>query len=77
MYEYGIYPAADERIFGKQCLALEENIPGIIKGDLFVDVDGSKIQKYSLDGAQIVVHNSIYTNDVYVKSDVDLAKYFS
>ena len=76
MYVYGIYPLPDEEIFNKQCLALEKNIPGIVKGELLVDVDGSKIQRYNLNGSKILVLQDFYTNDVHVKSEIELTKFF-
>ena len=76
MYEYNICNQADEEIFIKQCTALENKIPNIKKDKLLIDVDESKIQKYLLDGKEINVCNSNYTNDVYVKSEIDLMPYF-
>lgn len=76
MFEYSICNQADEEIFIKQCNALEKNITGIIKKDLLTDVDESKIQKYLLNDKEIVVCNSYYTNEVYVKSEIELEQYF-
>ncbi len=76
MFEYNICNQADETIFEKQCLALEKNIPGLIKEDLLTDVDGSKTQKYSLNGSEITVCNSYYLDEVNIKSDIELEQYF-
>lgn len=76
MFEYNIYNQADEVIFEKQCLALEKNIPNLIKKDLLIDVDESKIQEYDLKGSKITVYNSTYLNEVYVKSEIELEPYF-
>lgn len=77
MFEYNICNQFDEIIFEKQCLALEKNIPGLIKEkDLLIDVDGSKIQSYKLNDSKITVHNDYYLNEVYIKSDIELEQYF-
>lgn len=76
MFEYNICNQADEVIFEKQCLALEKNIPNLVKGNVLIDVDGSKIQPYSLKGSKIIVYNSTYLDEVYVKSEVELEQYF-
>lgn len=76
MFEYNICNQADEAIFEKQCLALEKNIPGLIKEDLLTDVDGSKVQKYNFNGSEVTVCNSYYLDEVYIESDIDLEQYF-
>lgn len=76
MFEYNICNQADEMIFEKQCLALEKNIPNLVKEDLLIDVDGSKIQPYNLKDSKIKVYNSTYLDAVYIKSDVELEQYF-
>ncbi|MCD5415472.1 MAG: hypothetical protein LR001_10885 [Clostridiales bacterium] len=77
MYDYTICRHADEEIFVKQCIAMEKNISGIVKDKLLIDVDESKIQIYTLKGKEIIIHNSYYIDAVYVKSEIDLAPYFS
>jgi hypothetical protein len=76
MFEYGICNQADEIIFEKQCLALEKNIPRLIKEDSLIDVDGSKTQRYNLNGSEVTICNSYYLNEVYIKSDIELEQYF-
>ncbi|MGE7623593.1 hypothetical protein ACQKMD_11160 [Viridibacillus sp. NPDC096237] len=76
MIEYNICNQADENIFEKQCLALEKNIPEIVKQDLVVDVDNSKIQNYKLGTSLVTVCNDYYENAVYVKSEIDLEQFF-
>lgn len=76
MYEYNICNQADEEIFLKQCAALEKNIPAIKKCELLIDVDESNIQEYELNGKKISVYNSNYTNEVYIKSEIELMQYF-
>lgn len=68
---------ADEEVYEKQCAAIEKHIPGIKKQEELVDVDGSKIQRYSYNGERIVVINSIDENELIVKSTEDIKRYFS
>lgn len=60
MFHYDICTVNNEEFFKKQCRALEKRIPGIVKGNLLDDVDGSQTQIYTLDGNTITVHNSRY-----------------
>lgn len=76
-YEYMICNVADEEVYKKQCAAIEKHIPGIKKQEELVDVDGSKIQRYSYNGERIVVINSIDENELIVKSTEDIKRYFS
>lgn len=77
MFEYDIYGSFDENIFDKQCAALEKHIPDLQKNVFLEDVDGSQIQIYNfLDGNEIKVINDNFFG-VYVKSDVELEKYFN
>lgn len=76
MFEYMICNMADKEIFEKQCAALEKNIPSLKKEQRLQDVDDSEIQIYNLSGKKILVYNSYYLNEVYVKSDVDLMAFF-
>ncbi|MCI1269817.1 MAG: hypothetical protein LKG21_07995 [Ruminococcus sp.] len=76
-FDYNICNQADEEIFNKQCKALEKHIPNLIKLDMLTDVDGSKIQRYELNGKKIVVYNHFVIDAVFIKSDVDIEQYFS
>ena len=77
MFEYSICNQADEEIFIKQCKALEDKVTNLIKDELLIDVDDSKIQKYLLNNKEILVYNSNYTNEVFIKSEIDLIPYFN
>ncbi len=77
MFEYTICNQADENIFRKQCLALEKNIPDLIKENTLEDVDGSLTQLYSLYNKRVSVHSSENIGAVYVESDVDLKPFFN
>lgn len=76
MYRYVVCNQYDVEIFEKQCKALENAIPGIIKKELLHDVDDSKTQIYKLNQNKIYVHNSTYLDEVYMESDVDLLQFF-
>lgn len=77
MFDYNICTEADEKIFNKQCKALEKNIPGLKKGELLIDVDSSKIQEYFLYKQRLTVHNSYYIGAVYIKSEFDIDRFFT
>lgn len=77
MYEYNICNQANEDIFAKQCLALEKKINNLEKLELLTDVDGSKIQSYRLENKNIKVFNSNDVDAVYIKSEIELTKYFA
>lgn len=76
MYEYNICTQADEDIFYKQCAALEKKLDNLKKEKLIQDVDNSLIQKYTLEGKSVEVFNDNYIGSVYIKSDIDLERYF-
>lgn len=76
-FDYNICNQADEEIFNKQCKALEKHIPNLVKSDMLTDVDGSKIQRYELNGKKIIVYNHFVIDAVFIKSDVDIEQYFS
>ena len=71
-YEYGLYPEYDEHHFKRQCESLEKQLKGLKKGKLLIDVDGSQIQLYTLDGKEIQVLNDKDFGEVCVKSQIDL-----
>lgn len=77
MYTYSVCNVADEEIFSKQCVAIEEHLKSIEKKDLLEDVDGTKIQLYKFEKYIIKVVNSLYENAVYVESEIDIRPYFS
>lgn len=75
LYEHMICNQADDDIFRRQCKALEENIPGLVKGELIQVFDLDR-QIYSLNAAEVVVENDLYIDGVFIRSDVDLVPYF-
>lgn len=73
---YEICNQADKDIFEKQCVALEKNIPDLVKGERLEDVDDSETQLYRYRDKEISVHNSYYMNEVYINSEVELEQFF-
>ena len=73
---YAICNQADKAIFEKQCVALEKNIPDLVKGECLEDVDGSETQLYRYKDKEISVHNSYYTDEVYINSEIELEQFF-
>lgn len=78
MFEYSICNQADEEIFKRQCNELEKKFSELLVKDNFLtDVDGSKIQTYTLNGKKVKVVMSNYENEVYIYSEIDLKEYFN
>lgn len=77
MFTYSICNEADEDIFFKQCKAIEKHIKPLEKGKLLDDVDGSKIQLYNHNNNEIKVVNSLYANELYVESEIELKQFFN
>lgn len=49
----------------------------LVKDNFLIDVDGSKIQTYTLNGRKVKVVMSNYENEVYISSEIDLKEYFN
>lgn len=78
IFEYSICSYADEEIFKRQCNALEKKFSeSLVKDNFLIDVDGSKIQTYTLNGRKVKVVMSNYENEVYISSEIDLKEYFN
>lgn len=76
MFEYYICNMADDDIFRKQCVAIERNIAPLSKEKLLKDVDGTLIQIYDYAGNTIEVCSDHSTDEVYVKSEIELKQFF-
>ena len=74
-YEHMICDQPDEEIFRRQCVALERNIPGLVKGEFIQTFDLDR-QEYTLNGANVVVENDLYLDGVFIRSDANLLPYF-
>ena len=72
MFSYTISKEADRGEFKQTCELLENALNDIQKEKLLEDVDGSMIQYYSADGAEIRVYNDYEVDAVYVDSQINL-----
>ncbi|MBR2041524.1 MAG: hypothetical protein IJ945_04050 [Oscillospiraceae bacterium] len=75
-YSYNINPEANEKSFVDSCILIEKNLQGAKKENLIVDIDGSLIQKYHIEGKEIVVYDDYYVDAVYVDSNINLDDIF-
>lgn len=76
MYEYMICNQPDKEIYSKQCRALEQHVPDILLVDSLHDVDDSQTSIYSVGDSKVTVTNDYYVGGVFVKSDIDLERFF-
>lgn len=76
MFEYYICNVTDDDIFKRQCAAIEKNITPLKKEKLLEDVDGTLIQIYDYAGNRIEVCSDHVTDEVYVKSEIELKQFF-
>ena len=71
-YSYNINANVNEKDFFMCCKLIEKGLPGILKEELLIDVDGSLIQMYCYMGKEIAVYDDYYVDAVYVDSNVNL-----
>ena len=71
--EYTIYPDNSPEKFREFCSTIENNFSGLQKEKLLIDVDGSTIQVYTLDGKDIKVYDDYDVGAVFAISDIDLS----
>lgn len=76
MYRYTICTEPDRALFKRQCAALEKRIPNLKKAQLLEDVDGTLLQLYEKDGAEVRVLNDECVGALYVESEIDLLPFF-
>ncbi len=76
MFEYDVYGENDSLIFNKICNIIENEYPKTVRQKLLVDVDGSMIQTYTLNGYDIDVYDDYDIGAIYMKSEVDLRDLF-
>ena len=72
MYDYNVSPINDKAMFHQACELIEKAYPTYIKRKPLIDVDGSMIQTYTINGKDIDVHNDYEIGAVYVKSEIKL-----
>ena len=76
MFEYDVCGENDSLIFNKICNIIENEYPKTVRQKLLVDVDGSMIQTYTLNGYDIDVYDDYDIGAIYMKSEVDLRDLF-
>lgn len=74
-YEYTIYRGNSRNVFKVLCKKIEELFPYHYKEHMLMDVDGTTIQKYLVDGAVLCLYDDYAEQGVYIKSDMDLEQY--
>lgn len=72
MFEYNIHKDNSVKKFKETCNIIEQILPNAIKQKLLIDVDGSTIQTYTLDGKDIDVYDDYEVGAVYIKSEIEL-----
>ena len=75
MYSYTISNEANQKLFEQTCNKLEELYPEITFVKQIVDVDGSVVSVYSLDGREVVVENDYEIYAVYIDSQIELTRW--
>ena len=72
MYDYNICSDNSTEKFKMTCRKIENYFPNAEKRKLLVDVDGSTIQTYTVDGKDIDVYDDYDIGAVYVLSKIEL-----
>ena len=73
-YTYNILMNNSREVFRKLCNKIEKYYPMARKDDLAIDVDGTAIQIYNVDGGKIVVFDDYELEMIYIESDIELPK---
>ena len=71
---YGIVDESKENSnskFKEACEKIEKRFPNITKKKFLVDVDGSLVQTYILNGKEIKVFDDYYVGAVYLRAETD------
>lgn len=76
MFDFTVYPDNSPEEFKKACGKIESLFPDAEKKKLLVDVDGSTIQTYVIDGKSIDIFDDYDVGAVYLKSELDLITIF-
>ena len=76
MYSYTLAMEIDTQVFMGACRKIENAFPSAKKKGLLIDVDGSMVQDYYIEGRKIRVQNDCYVYAVYIDSELDLKELF-
>lgn len=77
MFDYNISKKADNNRFKWACKQIEDNVTGLQKEKLLIDVDGSAVQIYHINNHEIRVDNDFEIDAVFVSSDINLSRLFN
>ena len=72
MFNYGINPEANERIFYYVCQSLDL-IEGMVAVDQTTDVDETLIQTYRYHGYTVNVFSDTEIDAVFIKSEIEIS----
>ncbi|WP_281527193.1 hypothetical protein [Ruminococcus champanellensis] len=72
MYSYTLAREINSQLFKETCDKIEKSFPFVEKKKLLIDVDGSLLQDYFINGKKIRVQNDCDVYSVYVDSEIDL-----
>jgi hypothetical protein len=75
-YSYRVHDSNDEEVFENQYIVLEQRIPGLVRGELFNEENGKKIQEFILGDKHIWLYNNYESHLIYMESEFDLDPYF-
>ena len=75
-YDYTVYPDNNPKKFKEICGIIEKAYPKAEKKKLLIDVDGSTIQTYTVQGKDIDIYDDYDVGAVYVQSEIDLGAIF-
>lgn len=76
-YDYNIYKDNSQKKFKEACAKIEKSLPYAVKHKLLIDVDGSTIQTYTVDGKDIDVYDDYDIGAVFAKSEICLDSIFN
>lgn len=72
MFDYTLFPDNSQDKFKAACEKLRRSFPKAEKQKLLVDVDGTTIQTFTIDGKEIDVYDDYDIGAVYIKSQINL-----
>ena len=75
-YHYVISKENSPQRFKEACAIIEAKLPGVQKKEFAVDVDGSTIQVYEVNGEEIVLIDDYDIGVVFADSNIEIASLF-
>lgn len=75
-FSYIVDDSNDEEVFENQYAVLLQRIPGLVKGELFYDENGNKIQEFMLGDKCLWLKNIYQSYLIAMESEFDLDPYF-